>query len=123
MTVSFLPFPTKLVAEAIDSSSAERTAVIFYGATLLVIFILVTSIMRYAGSKPELIEEEGRDEVVALASGASRSRPLCRRLGTGIPRAQGRRLRLPRDRGVRDPARPLTRSASSSPLSPGSRSP
>jgi TMEM175 potassium channel family protein len=70
MAVSFLPFPTKLVAQAIDSSDAERAAVIFYGATLLVIFILVTSIMRYAGSKPELIEEEGRDEVVALASGA-----------------------------------------------------
>jgi uncharacterized membrane protein len=71
MAVSFLPFPTKLVAEAINSNSAERTAVLFYGATLLVISVLVTSIIRYAGSKPDLIQEEGRDEVVALAAGSS----------------------------------------------------
>jgi hypothetical protein len=34
------PFPTKLMAEAINSSSAERTAVLFYGATLLVTSVL-----------------------------------------------------------------------------------
>jgi uncharacterized membrane protein len=72
MAVAFLPFPTKLVAEAIDStSSAERAAVLFYGATLLVISVLITVIVRYAGSRPELIEEEGRDEVVALAAQSS----------------------------------------------------
>ena len=37
MVVSFLPFPTKLMAEAIHHSDAERAAVIFYGGTLLVI--------------------------------------------------------------------------------------
>ena len=72
MAVAFLPFPTKLMAEAIDkSNSAESAAVIFYGATLLVISILVTAIVRYAASRPDLIEEEGRDEVVALARQAS----------------------------------------------------
>ncbi len=71
MAVAFLPFPTKLVAEAIDSSSAERTAVLFYGATLLVISILLTLLVRYAGSRPELIEEDGREEVVALAAQSS----------------------------------------------------
>jgi TMEM175 potassium channel family protein len=71
MAIAFLPFPTKLVAEAIDSSSAERTAVLFYGATLLVISILINEMVRYAGSEPELIEDEGRDEVVALAAGSS----------------------------------------------------
>ena len=71
MAVAFLPFPTKLVAEAIDSTSAERTAVLFYGATLLVISLLVTAILRYAASRPDLIEEEGRDQVVALAAQAS----------------------------------------------------
>jgi TMEM175 potassium channel family protein len=68
MAVSFLPFPTKLVAEAINSSGAERAAVIFYGASLLVISIVINMIIRYAGSRPELIEEEGRDDVVALAA-------------------------------------------------------
>jgi uncharacterized membrane protein len=71
MAVAFLPFPTQLVAEAIDSASAERAAVLFYGATLLVISVLITLIVRYAGSRPDLVEEEGRDEVVALAAGAS----------------------------------------------------
>ena len=39
MAVSFLPFPTRLVAEAIHDSNAERAAVIIYGASLLVISI------------------------------------------------------------------------------------
>jgi uncharacterized membrane protein len=37
MTVSFLPFPTRLVAEAIRNSSAERAAVVFYGLALFAI--------------------------------------------------------------------------------------
>ena len=41
MAVSFLPFPTKLMAEAIHDTSAERAAVIFYGGSLLVISLLV----------------------------------------------------------------------------------
>jgi uncharacterized membrane protein len=40
MVVSFLPYPTRLVAEAFDSQSAERAAVIFYGTTLLAISAL-----------------------------------------------------------------------------------
>ena len=41
MAVSFLPYPTRLVADAIRDSDAERAAVIFYGASLLVIALLV----------------------------------------------------------------------------------
>jgi uncharacterized membrane protein len=41
MAVSFLPYPTRLVAEAIRDSDAERAAVVFYGASLLVIALLV----------------------------------------------------------------------------------
>jgi uncharacterized membrane protein len=35
MAVSFLPFPTRLVAEAIQNEDAERAAVLFYGTSLL----------------------------------------------------------------------------------------
>ena len=35
------------------------------------ISILITAIVRYAGSRPHLIEEEGRDEAVALAAQTS----------------------------------------------------
>jgi uncharacterized membrane protein len=44
MTVSFLPFPTKLMAEAIHDSDAERAAVIFYGGTLLVTSLLLSAL-------------------------------------------------------------------------------
>lgn len=71
MVIAFLPFPTKLVAEAIDSSNAERTAILFYGATLLVISLLVTAIIRYAGSQPELVEDEDRDQVGEMAGRVS----------------------------------------------------
>jgi uncharacterized membrane protein len=43
MLVSFLPFPTKLVAEAIDLTSAERAAVIFYGLVLLAISVVLSA--------------------------------------------------------------------------------
>ena len=43
MAVAFLPFPTRLLAEAIRDSSAERAAVIFYGASLLVISLLISA--------------------------------------------------------------------------------
>ena len=41
MAVAFLPFPTKLMAEAIHDTGAARAAAIFYGAALLVISVLV----------------------------------------------------------------------------------
>ena len=44
MAVSFLPFPTKLMAEAIRDEGAARTSVIFYGATLLVISLLLSAL-------------------------------------------------------------------------------
>jgi uncharacterized membrane protein len=71
MVVAFLPFPTQLVAEAIDSTTAERAAVLFYGATLLVISVLVTALVRYAGTRPELVEEESRESAKALTAQVS----------------------------------------------------
>lgn len=43
---SYLPFPTRLVAEAIQDDSAERAAAIFYGACLLVIALLFSALWR-----------------------------------------------------------------------------
>jgi uncharacterized membrane protein len=40
MAVSFLPYPTRLIADAIHSDSAERAAVVFYGLNLLAISTL-----------------------------------------------------------------------------------
>ena len=57
MVVSFLPFPTGLAAEAIRNTDAERAAVLFYGATLLVVAALITALGRYVAERPELLHE------------------------------------------------------------------
>ncbi|HUK96256.1 MAG TPA: TMEM175 family protein [Gaiellaceae bacterium] len=58
MAVSFLPFPTGLMAEAIRDTSAERAAVVFYGATLLSISILLRILWGAIVSRPDLLNPE-----------------------------------------------------------------
>lgn len=71
MAVSFLPFPTKLMAEAIHDEGAARTAVMFYGGTLLVISLLLgalwgsVSLDRHV-LKPEVTDDEIK--AIALAT-------------------------------------------------------
>ena len=64
MAVSFLPFPTTLLAEAITDSEAERAAVVFYGATLLVISLLVSGLWGVAARNRELLRPEVTDQEV-----------------------------------------------------------
>jgi uncharacterized membrane protein len=56
MAVSFLPFPTRLVAEAITSGSAERAAVVIYGGSLLLISLTFGALSYAIGRDPELLE-------------------------------------------------------------------
>jgi uncharacterized membrane protein len=70
MAVSFLPYPTRLVAEAIRSDSAERAAVIFYGLNLLAISALFGLLWGAAARdrrllKPDVSDEEVRAVLVA----------------------------------------------------------
>jgi uncharacterized membrane protein len=68
MAVAFLPFPTRLVAEAIRNSSAERTAVIFYGGWLLVISLLLSALWASVASDRDLLKPEvSQKEVNAIA--------------------------------------------------------
>lgn len=65
MLIAFLPFPTKLMAEAIDHTSAsERAAVIFYGLTLLAISVVVGVLWRYVASHRDLLEPDVTDAEV-----------------------------------------------------------
>ncbi len=64
MLVSFLPFPTKLLAEAIDSPSQETAAVIFYGAVLLAISITLSLLWRHITSNRDLLEPGVTDQEV-----------------------------------------------------------
>jgi uncharacterized membrane protein len=68
MLVSFLPFPTKLVAEAIHLTSAERAAVIFYGLVLLSISVVIGALWRYVAAHRDLLEPDVTDEDVAAAT-------------------------------------------------------
>ena len=58
MAVSFLPFPTRLMAEAIHNVDAERAAVITYGLNLFVISVLFGVMWEVAARHPALLEPE-----------------------------------------------------------------
>jgi uncharacterized membrane protein len=60
--VSFLPFPTRLVAEYIGQDNAERVAVTFYGVILVLTTTMLLVLWRYAVRaklvRPDLADEE-----------------------------------------------------------------
>jgi uncharacterized membrane protein len=65
MAVAFLPFPTRLVADSLRHGIGnERAAVIFYGASLLVIAIVFSTLWRNATSDRQLLKPEVSDAEV-----------------------------------------------------------
>ncbi len=62
LIVSFLPFPTRLVAEYIHQDKAERVAVTFYGIVLVLATTMLLVLWRYAVwaklVRPDLADEE-----------------------------------------------------------------
>ena len=72
LAAAFLPFPTGVLAQSFDASDdAERTAIILYGGTALVIELLLRTAVRYALSRPELTDVP--PEKVPVASERKRS--------------------------------------------------
>ena len=61
--VSFLPFPTKLLAESVDQEDAGRVATTIYGLTLLVTAVLLSALWRYARTE-HLVRPDTADEEV-----------------------------------------------------------
>lgn len=66
MVVSFLRFPTKLVAEATEITSAGRAAVIFYGLVLLSISVVIGALWRYVVAHRDLLEPDLAIAIVAV---------------------------------------------------------
>jgi uncharacterized membrane protein len=64
MAVSFLPFPTRLVAEAIRDQSAERAAAIFYGTCLLAIALLFSALWGVVARDRRLLKPDVTDDEV-----------------------------------------------------------
>jgi uncharacterized membrane protein len=74
MAVSFLPFPTRLVAEAIRDQSAERAAAVFYGSCLLAIALLFSALWGAVARDRKLLKPEvTHDEVNAILVASSPS--------------------------------------------------
>jgi uncharacterized membrane protein len=63
--VSFLPFPTRLVAEFIGQDNAERVAVTFYGIILVLTTAMLLVLWRYA-VRAKLVRPDLADEEVEL---------------------------------------------------------
>jgi uncharacterized membrane protein len=61
LLVAFLPFPTRLVADALRDTNAERIFVTVYGLTLLSIRLLVFALDAYARSAQLYSHEQGDD--------------------------------------------------------------
>jgi uncharacterized membrane protein len=67
LAVAFLPFPTKLMGEYLGESEPERVAVIFYGAVLLVIELLLLWMWRYVIEAKDLRHPDvSEDELAGL---------------------------------------------------------
>ena len=65
MLVSFLPFPTGLVAEHIHDHEAERVAVTILGLNLLLVAVLVSGMWRYA-VRAGLVRPDADDDEVRV---------------------------------------------------------
>ena len=63
LVVAFLPFPTRLVADALHDVAAERVAVTIYGLTLLAIRLLGSALDAYARREHLFSQEEDREEL------------------------------------------------------------
>jgi uncharacterized membrane protein len=75
MTIAFLPFPTKLVAEFLQKPG-EQAAVYAYAATFIVMSMLYNMWWRYASGGRRLIADEVPD---------SRIRSITRAFNPGVP--------------------------------------
>jgi uncharacterized membrane protein len=76
LDVAFIPFPTKLVADYLQGPG-ERTAVVAYAATLLVMAALYTLWWRYARTARRLIDPDVEEaELRAIDRGFAPGLPL-----------------------------------------------
>jgi uncharacterized membrane protein len=67
LLVSFLPFPTKLVAEFVHEDEAVRVATVFYGLTLMALSLALTAFVRYGAEHRRLVKDEVEAEAVEAA--------------------------------------------------------
>lgn len=67
MVVSFLPFPTRLIAETMDDTEDARVAAPLYGFVLLALVVLLAAMWRYA-VRAGLLRSDADDDDVRVTS-------------------------------------------------------
>lgn len=83
--VAFLPFPTRLVAEAANlQTGAERTAVLFYAATQFVIVLIAAALWRSAVRDPECLKPEVTQAEIAAINRATTPNVATYGIATGV---------------------------------------
>jgi uncharacterized membrane protein len=65
MAVSWLPFPTRFMAEAMRDEDAERAAVIVYGASFLVIALVISAMWGTISRDRQLLKPEVTDKEIS----------------------------------------------------------
>ena len=85
MVAAFLPFPTTVLAVALDASrSAERTAVILYGATAAASSSSIAAAWRHAAAERELVESDEGAGLVSARHGRGGMSALLYAVACGI---------------------------------------
>jgi TMEM175 potassium channel family protein len=64
LVVAFMPFPTKLIAEALHSTDSERVFVTLYGLTLLTIRLLLFALDAYVRREHLYAQEQADEDLV-----------------------------------------------------------
>ena len=83
LLASFLPFPTRLVAEYFGERGPERVAAVFYGLVLLALALATTAFARYAFEHSGLLKD-GVDAETAAAPLSSEPSLVMYGAGIGV---------------------------------------
>ncbi len=75
MVLSFIPFPTALVADALQVKDGLRTATLVYGGTMFAMAVMFNVVWLYAAKDRRLLVDGVSDEVIARGTRSYRLGP------------------------------------------------
>ena len=76
MVLSFIPFPTALVADALQVHEGLRTATVVYGGTMFAMAVMFNVVWLYASKDRRLLVEGVSDDAIARGTRSYRFGPI-----------------------------------------------